>query len=301
MDEATGRPIFTRQSLSLRRQSTNLERPPSSYFTAPIPYSASEGSTPPPPYVSPQFEDEKSDDKRWIDLLERQNAELMEQITKLSTNTNIFPQKKGRPLSFHGSSPRPLEQQADVQSVISSNILIQDQLTTLREELVRTRRRCAELSEVEAHKKGLELRCIGLERVVEELMSALEFMKTHSKEENDRKTVQLVSEKSADEVKGLAIHIEDCKDENQILTFQQECVALVISARRRFIPYRLRAVVVFILARIRYHDYIDQLFATGIIVAGVMLWAAFMVVERVRGVLKFSFTTKSSARPTRRK
>jgi hypothetical protein len=56
----------------------------------------------------------------------------------------------------------------------------------------------------------------------------------------------------------------------------------VVSSRRRFIPYRLRAVVLYIVGCIRNNDLIDQAFGLGIVIFGTMLWANLLLVERGR-------------------
>jgi hypothetical protein len=275
------RPVSTRRSLSIRRQSANLEKAAhsTSYFN--LPQSSTEGTTPPPPYFSPSKEEYKDDDKRWIDLLERQNKELMEQITVLSSQANPSPARKPRPMSFHGGPPTTKEQPLnDLQAILSSNLLIQKQIATMQEELLRARRRCAELSEVEARKRGLELRCLGLERVVEELMSAIDLMKNHPPP--PRATFDEPRSTAESELKGLAIHIEDTAPETgptDVAGLRQNFESLVISVRRRVIPYRLRAVVLYILTRLREHNTVDQIIGAGIIMMGTLMWSSFLFVE----------------------
>jgi hypothetical protein len=297
LEDNHGRPILTRRSLSLRRQSSNLEKVSNgSYFNLPSTPLLSDGSTPPPPYCSPSSDDGRDEDKRWIDLLERQNTELMEQITTLSAHANPLVTRKGRPISFHGTSQQVKEQPADLQSIISSNILIQKQLSTMREELVRARRRCAELSEVEASKKGLELRCLGLERVVEELMSAINMMKTHQTAQN---TPPKNTRQSKDECKGLAINIEDSastENTNKSFSLHDTLGAFLISTRRKFIPYRVRAVVLFIHSRLQIHDLIDQLFGAGVIIMGAIMWAGLLVLERGRKLINPKMRKSPEAR-----
>ena len=234
------------------------------------------------------MDDDKDEEKRWIDLLERQNNELMEQITTLSKQATPVIPRKGRPLSFHGASQSGREQPTESQSILTSNLIVQKQLSTLREELDKTRRRCAELSEVEARKKGLELRCIGLERVVEELMSAIDIMKTHSSPQKGMRDDWSEARKSREEIKGLAIHIEDCGIRVNVqkpVDLRESFDAFVVSTRRKLIPYRLRAVILFLLSRLRDYDYIDQVLGAGIVVMGAMLWASFLLVERGRTII----------------
>ena len=304
MDNVNGRPILTRRSLTLRRQSSNAEKSsPSSYFHSAHNHSGSSsdaGSTPPPPYCSPLIDDDKDEDKHWIELLERQNNELMEQITTLSkqaTPATTIP-RKGRPMSFHGHSQIGKEQPTDLQSILTSNLIVQKQLSTMREELDKTRRRCAELSEVEARKKGLELRCIGLERVVEELMSAIDVMKTHSSEKHLKRDEWSGARNSREEPKGLAIHMEDCGLSVNVQTpinLQESFDKFIVSTRRKLIPYRLRAVILFLLSRLRDFDYIDQVLGVGIMVMGTMLWATFLLVERGRTILNSRVWKKGMA------
>jgi len=297
MEDSNGRPVLTRRSLSLRRQSSNTEKSsPSSYFHSAHNHSicASDGLTPPPPYCSPVIDDEKEEHKRWIDLLERQNNELMEQITTLSKqSTSSTLPRKGRPISFHGHSQIGKEQPTDLQSILTSNLIVQKQLSTLREELDKTRRRCAELSEVEARKKGLELRCIGLELVVEELMSAIDVMKTHPSHENLIRDEWV--EPSPDKPKGLAIHIEDSGIRATVqspINLRESFDTFLVSTRRKLIPHRLRAIILLLLSRLRDYDYIDQVLGAGIFLMGAMLWASFLLVERGRRILHSSVWKK---------
>lgn len=293
IDDVNGRPILTRRSLSLRRQSWNAEKSsPSSYFHSAHNHSvsSSDGLTPPPPYRSPVIDNDKEEDKHWIELLEHQNNELMERITTLSKQATLATTvpRKGRPTSFHGHSQIGKEQPTNLQSILTSNLIVQKQLSTMREELDKTRRRCAELSEVEARKKGLELRCIGLERVVEELMSAIDVMKTHSSEKNFKRDEWSGMRNSRDEPKGLAIYIEDCGLGVNVQTpidLRESFDKFVVSTRRKLIPYRLRAVILFLLSRLRDFDCIDQVLGAGIIVMGTILWATFLLGERGRTIL----------------
>ena len=282
------RPVLTRRSLSIRRQSANLEKatPSTSYFN--LPTVSTEGTTPPPPYFSPPKDEVNDSGKAWIDLLERQNKELMEQITVLSSQANPSPPAlKPRPMSFHGGPSTTKEPPShDLQATLSSNVLIQKQIATMQEELLRTRRRCAELSEVEARKRGLELRCLGLERVVEELMSAIDLMKNHPPP--PRATFDEHGTKDS-ELKGLAIHIEDTAKEDGLKAathLRQNFESLVISVRRKLIPYRLRAVVLYILTRLREHDTVDQIIGAGIIMMGALMWASFLFLENSQQFLR---------------
>jgi hypothetical protein len=221
----------------------------------------------------------------------------MEQITTLCNGSVSTANRKARPMSFQGnsitkyaSSKEPL---ADLQSITSSNLLIHKQLASTREELVRARRRCAELSEVEARKKGLELRCLGLERVVEELMSAVELLKVTPHQAAKIKLTSLDPQSSkTTELNGLAIRFETCtpyvEDSPQEVTIfgkvnpREVLAEFVVSSRRRFIPYRLRAVVVYIVGCIRNNDLIDHAFAMGIVIVGTILWASLLLVQRGR-------------------
>ena len=299
-EDVNGRPVLTRRSLSLRRQSSNAEKSsPSSYFHSAHTHSVSttDGSTPPPPYCSPVIGDDKDEEKRWIDLLERQNNELMEQITTLSKQATPTISRKSRPLSSQISREQPTE----LQSVLASNLIVQKQLSTLREELDKTRRRCAELSEVEAHKKGLELRCIGLERVVEELMSAIDLMKTHSSSQKDVRDDWFEARNSRKEIRGLAIHIEDSGigvNVQKPIDLRESFDAFVVSTRRKLIPYQLRAVILFLVSRLRDYDYIDQILGAGIIVLGTILSASFLLVERGRTIINLRVWKSGTAGQT---
>jgi hypothetical protein len=254
----------------------------SSYFS--ISSASSDGATPPPPpYFSPSSPDQdRNADKRWIDLLERQNTELMEQITTLSTQANPVPGRKARPMSFHGGLTQLGKEPEDLK--VASNVLIQKQLDSMREELMRARRRCAELSEVEAGKRGLEMRCLGLERVVEELMSAIDLMKTHPMPKPFQNEFMLNS-KDNKRFKGLAIEFEKESDTEKRSRLQERFGGLIISARRQLIPYRLRAMILFLFTRLQNHDLIDQLFGVGVIMFGALMWAAFLVVDRGKSLV----------------
>lgn len=212
----------------------------------------------------------------------------MEQITVLSSQANPSPARKPRPMSFHGGPPTAKEQPSnDLQAILSSNLLIQKQIATMQEELLRARRRCAELSEVEARKRGLELRCLGLERVVEELMSAIDLMKNHPPP--PRATFDEARSTADSELKGLAIHIEDTAPETgptDVAGLRQNFESLVISVRRRVIPYRLRAVFLYILTRLREHDTVDQIIGAGIIMMGALMWSSFLFVENGKRLVR---------------
>ena len=279
-----GRSALPRWNLSLKTQSVNLDKvsPMASFFNlTPSPTAA---STPPPPYFPPPKEKEKDEDKRWVALLERQNKELMGQINVLSSQVNSVLTGKPRSISFHGRAPTTKEHSLhDLQTALRSNILIQKQLATMQEELLRTRRRCAELSEVEAGKRSLELRCLGLERIVEELMSAIDRMKTHP--HPPRTTFDEPGSKSEWDVKGLAIQVEDAvrgEDTMNVVGLREDFESFMISTRRKLIPYRLRAVILYILSRLREHDALDQVIGAGIIFMGALMWVSFTLLENGR-------------------
>jgi hypothetical protein len=160
-------------------------------------------------------------------------------------------------------------------------------LLSMQEELAKTRRRCAELSEMEARKKGLELRCLGLERVVEDLVSAVEFLKTHSNQSTIRNATSK-GEEATENLKGLGLHFER---EAREITISGRSVRtsfskLMVWSRRRIIPYRLRAVILFILSQFRTSDLVERLVCVGIIVIGAVLWAAFLFAQRGRKFIK---------------
>ena len=268
------------------------------YFTLPL--SATEGSTPPPPYFPPPKEEEKDEDKRLVELLECQNKELIDQINLLSAQVNSVPTGKPRPISLHGRPPTTREHPShDLQAILSSNILIQKQLATMQEELLKTRRRCAELSEVEARKRGLELRCLGLERVVEELMSAIDLMKTHPPPV--KATFDEPGSESKSDLKGLAIHAEATvkeEDTMDVVGLRQDFESFMISTRRKLLPYWLRAVALYILSRLREHDTLDQIIGAGIIYIGALMWASFMFFEHGRQFVRKRI--RREAAPVRR-
>lgn len=129
---------------------------------------------------------------------------------------------------------------------------------------------------MEARKRELELRSLGLERVVKELMSAMDLMKTHLTPQQIKHEEWRELGDSSKELKGLAIYIEDSsiginlrKADNLRETFGE----FVISSRRKFIPYQLRTTV-FMLSRLRNYNLIDQIIG-AIIMMGSMLWTSF--------------------------
>ena len=79
----------------------------------------------------------------------------MDQITKLSNHASPILPRKGRRLSYHGSAQHAIKVPSELQSIISSNLLIQNQLAIMCEELVKGSLKCGELSEVEGKKKDL--------------------------------------------------------------------------------------------------------------------------------------------------
>jgi hypothetical protein len=162
-------------------------------------------------------------------------------------------------------------------------MMVQKQLLSMQEELAKTRRRCAELSEMEARKKGLELRCLGLERVVEDLVSAVEFLKTHSNQSTIRNATSK-GEEATENLKGLGLHFER---EAREITISGRSVRtsfskLMVWSRRRIIPYRLRAVILVILSQFRTSDLVERLVGVGVIVIGAVLWAGFLLAQRGR-------------------
>jgi hypothetical protein len=201
--------------------------------------------------------------------------ELMEQITTLSSNPVPPLQKKPRPVSFHGY----LQVAKDQTVQPSSNLMVHKQLISLQDELVKTRRRCAELSEMEARKKGLELRCLGLERVVEDLVSAVEFLKTHSKESIRQDGSD--GDGTEAELTGLGVQINATRGEMVISgsSVRASFSRLVVWSRRRIIPYRLRAVILFILSQFRASDLTERLVGWWIIATGAILWTSFVLVN----------------------
>jgi hypothetical protein len=153
--------------------------------------------------------------------------------------------------------------------VLSSNLLIHKQLAATRDELLKglkARGRCAELSEVEPRKNGLELRCLGLERVIEELMSAIEILKGQppNLDTKSEGSAEFIGMPEDSDLKGLAIHIEDCgentvPEENRLNPIDKYTTTL----RRRVIPYRVRAVILYILSQLRQNDLIEQVLGIG--------------------------------------
>jgi len=277
------RPVLRAGRLSLKTQSADLDKvfPMATYFD--LTPTATERSTPPPPYFPPPKE-EKAEDKGWVALLERQNKELMGQINILSSQVNSGHRGEPRSISVHGRRLTTKEHATQhLQTTLSSNILIQKQLATMQEELLRTRRRCAELSEVEAGKRGLELRCLGLERIVEELMSAIDLMKNHPPP--PRATSDELGTKSKWGLKALAIRVDEAvkgEDSMNVVGLRQDFESFMISTRRKLIPYRLRAVSLYILSRLREHDPLDQIIGAGVIFMGALVWVSFMLLESGR-------------------
>jgi len=283
LDKIPERPFLPRRSSSLRRQSSSSEKTPS-YFNLPLQYVSSESLSPPPPYFSPPLEKDTDDDKRWIHLLERQNTELMDQLTKLSSSTTRpTTGARRRPVSFHGAIIQQKDRSPESSSSIPmTNTLVQRQMLNLREELDRTRRRCAELSEIEAARRGLELRCLGLERVVEELMAAIEFMKTQSKS-----NIKSEGTKSATEPERVGIKIES--HDRTVLHkrgIQLRLGQFFVHCRRKFIPYQLRAVILVLLARWKSLDLVEQLLSTLVIVIGTVLNMTLALIESGKCLLK---------------
>lgn len=178
----------------------------------------------------------------------------------------------------------------------------------MRDELARTRRRCAELSEVEARKKGFELRCLGLERVVEELMAAVEELKvqTHAgagrmrtegdKSNDTQRTTRMLTEGERLDPKprglGVKMDVPSTKGDRplhatemnqQDLThssLQEIVITFIIVSRRRYIPYQLRAIIRFLILQFQHNDIIDRVLGVGIIVVGAVLWTSLLVVQK---------------------
>jgi len=290
MDDIRERPLLPRRSASLRRQNSISDKTPS-YFNLPIQYIPPETQTPPPPYFSPPAEQDRDDEKRWIDLLERQNTELMDQLTKLSefpvSCNNPSTSKRPRPVSFHGPIIPP-DRSSEPSPTMTTNILVQKQLSTLREELDRSRRRCAELSEIEARRNGLELRCLGLERVVEELMSAIDFMKTQS-----NLPVKSGEQVAGSPPTGLGIQFkgQDKIVETQGLPLRSRVSHLVIRCRRRLIPHQMRAVILVFLAQWRNYDPVDQMLGAAILLMGAMLGTMMYIMEKGQRFMRFKRVT----------
>jgi hypothetical protein len=259
-----------------------------SYFNLSLPYVSAAGSTPPPPYFSSPCEEDKEHDKRWIELLERQNSELMEQLTTLCNNSVAATGTKRRPLSLHGSPKSPTEPDIESPSMASSNLLVQKQLAITREELVKARRRCAELSEVEARKKGLELRCLGLERVVEELMSAMDVLKMEPAPDAKPREHAITTAPNPGDVNGLGLHMEDETSRvnySSILASREMSTGFAVSIRRRFIPYRLRVIILYLIGYLRGNNLVDQVLGMAILFVGSMLLASFIVIRRGRAAV----------------
>lgn len=110
----------------------------------------------------------------------------------------------------------------------------------MRKELVMARRRWAELSEVEAQGKlsGITVSRIsdGI-RTTEELMSAIDLMKTHLNPQP--KKGQGKWREEPEKSKGLATHIEDCGsigDNFQVaMHLHENFGAFVVSGHQKFI------------------------------------------------------------------
>jgi hypothetical protein len=201
----------------------------------------------------------------------------------------------------------------------------------MRDELLRTRRRCAELSEGEARKRGLEFRCLGLERVVEELMVAVELLRTEraGDMQEGMTTLSHLSGRGVDESKdrsrqrrhieminGLEIEmdkksfvkhspptsqhifIERTSSNIEDLSFRDVCISLIITSRRRFIPYQLRAIICFLIRQFRHNEFIDRILGLGIIIVGAVLWTSFLILEKVKSSCK---TRRFEEQPTKKK
>jgi hypothetical protein len=155
-------------------------------------------------------------------------------------------------------------------------------MITLRDELERSRRRCAELSEIEARRRGLELRCVGLERVVEELMAAVEYMKTQS-----GPTHAGQDSISTEELRGLGIQVSpETRLDSRRMAIRRRAGQFVIYCRRRFIPYQMRAVILVMIAQWKNFDLIDQTLSAVVVLLGAMLGMTFMLIERGKDLLK---------------
>jgi len=223
-------------------------------------------------------------------------------------------------MSFHGGSQVNNNSPAiDMHSMMTSNLLVQRQLAGMRDELARTRRRCAELSEVEARKKGFELRCLGLERVVEELMAAVEELKVQTHAGAGRTRTGSTSKMSTEreqldpEPHGLGINMDapSTKGDSPLhstemnqqdlthLSLQEIVITFIIASRRRYIPYQLRAIIRFLILQFQHNDIIDRVLGVGIIVVGAVLWTSLLVVQKFQ--VGIEWKTKKAVNAARRK
>jgi hypothetical protein len=113
--------------------------------------------------------------------------------------------------------------------------------------------------------------------VVEDLVSAVEFLKTHSNQSIRQNGSN--RDGTEDGLKGLGIEINAARGEITISgrSVRASFSSLVVWTRRRIIPYRLRAVISFILSQFRVSNLMERIIGVGIILVGSVLWASNLV------------------------
>ena len=129
-------------------------------------------------------------------------------------------------------------------------------------------------------------------------MSVIDLVKMHSSPQKGMREDWEKARNSRGEVNGLAIHIEDCRIPVYVqkpIDLRERFNAFLVSTRQKLISYRLRAVILVLLSRLRDYNYIDQVLGAGIIVMVAMLWERFFLVERGRTIIK-SHACKSGYR-----
>ena len=155
----------------------------------------------------------------------------------------------------------------------------------MREDLVKACGKCAELTEAEARNKSLGSRCLVLERVIEELMSAIDPIKMHSNPQQRKR----------DEWGGISREVGaigdsyrklcgECRQNTDHCQHTRDFGAFVILSRRTCIPYRLEAVVLFPqVVPSPPSDLIDQITGAGIIMMERCYGQAFSLLSDFAG------------------
>jgi len=131
------------------------------------------------------------------------------------------------------------------------------------------------LEEVQQVTRRLDAQAV--ERVVDELMTAIDYMKSPT----DSKVISddLLSTTHAT---GLGIQIDGqaSQMESRRTAIRQRASHLLVRCRRRLIPHQLRAVVLILISQWKNFDLIDQMLSAAVIIAGTMLGITLMLVER---------------------
>ena len=96
------------------------------------------------------------------------------------------------------------------------------------------------------------------------------------------------------------VSIERTPNDVAELSFRDICISLIITSRRRFIPYQLRALIRFLIRQFYHNEFIDRILGLGIIIVGAVLWTSFLILQKVKSSCKTRRLEKEE-QPTRKK